>query len=88
MITIDLNSFTYSYAVKLLADEGYIAQEGIEEDSDDFARTFLYPYSLYNSDGQLIDTIYYIEYCIEVEDTEYIDGRMTFEAQSCEWKRL
>ena len=88
MITVDLNALSFSYVLEHLAQEGYIAAECIKKSDDFYDCIFMYPYHLYGQDNQIIDTVYFIEFCVEVEDDEYTDGRKTFEAKDTKWVRL
>lgn len=88
MVMVDfLNSLSLSGAERLLQEEGYTQSECIEKDDSTYGHVFLYPYILY-CDNRIIDTVYCLEYCSEIEDDEYDDGRMTWEVQKVEWKRL
>ena len=84
MITLDLNTLSLNHALELLRQEGYIAEELIEKSGDNSEHLFIYPYSLYDADNNLIDTVYFIEHCIEIEDDEYTDGRKTQDVQKAE----
>ncbi len=88
MITLDLNGLSFSGAEELLKQEGYIPGECIEKPAGDCERVFLYPYSLHDADGRLIDRVYHAEYCVEVEDSEYTDGKKTWDVLRAEWMRL
>ena len=84
MVTIDLETLSYSGVVNLLAEEGYEKQDCIEEQLDDM-RKFIYSYVLYNG-NKVIDCIQYIEYCKQVIDDEYADDRLTWEPIRTKWK--
>lgn len=82
-----LQSLSFCGAEALLIQEGYVEEDVIEQDDELYERKFLYPYSLYDRNGKRIDCIYYIEYCRQVMDEEYGDGRMTWEDIKTEWRR-
>lgn len=82
-----LMSLSFHGAEMLLLQEGYEKGNCIEKGDEIYERKFLYPYSLYNHKGDKLDCIYYIEYCKQVIDDEYVDGRMTWEPIKTEWKR-
>ena len=81
-----LNSLSYKSAVNLLLQEGYTVEKEIEKQDSNFNKIFLYPYVLYD-DKREIDCIYYIEYCNQVVDEEFIDGRKTWETVKTEWRK-
>lgn len=81
-----INDLSYIGAYNLLLQEGYVEETSIEED-EIFNKKCITPFSLYNNQGQKIDCIYYIEYCNEVIDTQYVDGRMTLEEVEVKWKK-
>ncbi len=87
MVTQDLNTLSFIHAVNLLKQEGYIEGRCQERADDAFDRVFIYPYTLYNEAGNIIDTVYFVEYCAEIEDDEYIDGRKTWNVLATEWTR-
>lgn len=82
-----LKSLSFSGAEALLFREGYTKEKRIETDDKFFDAKFIYPYSLFDNNGKKLDCIYYIEYCNQVIDDEYVDGRMTWEAIKTEWRR-
>ena len=73
-----LNSLSYKGAVDLLLQEGYIVEKEIEKQDSTYDKIFLYPYVLYDEKRE-IDCLFYIEFCNQVVDDEYIDGPMTWE---------
>lgn len=82
-----LQSLSFRGAEKLLLQEGYRKEDCVEQEDEIYDRRFLYPYLLYDCKGNTLDCIYYIEYCNQVIDDEYADGRMTWEALKTEWRR-
>lgn len=82
-----LKSLSFGGAEALLFQEGYTEEKYIEKSDEIFDSKFIYPYSLYDSRGKKLDCIYYIEYCNQVIDDEYFDGRMTWETIKTEWLR-
>lgn len=82
-----LQGLSFHGAERLLLQEGYVKEMCIEKEDTEYERKFLYPYSLYDSKGKKLDCIYYIEYCNQVIDDEYADGRMTWEDVKIEWRR-
>lgn len=74
-------------AERLLLQEGYVKEKSTGKEDAVYDRKFLYPYSLYDCSGEKLDCIYYIEYCDQVTDDEYADGRMTWETVKAEWTR-
>ncbi len=80
-----LQNLSFSRGVKLLLEEGYIEKECIEIEDRSCDKLFLYPFSLKNSQDIEIDRIYFAEYCNQVIDDEYTDGRMTWEPVKTEW---
>ncbi len=82
-----LQGLTMSKGHDLLLEEGYIKGKCIEKDDISCERLFLYPYTLNDSQGKVIDCIYWAEYCNHVVDDEYIDGRMTWEDIRANWVR-
>lgn len=82
-----LKSLFFSGAEALLFQEGYTEEKRIETDDKFFDAKFIYPYSLFDNNGKKLDCIYYIEYCNQVIDDEYVDGRMTWEDIKTKWQR-
>lgn len=82
-----LNVLSLKGAEDLLKQEGYVEEKVIEKQDSTCDRIFLYPYILYNSKNKKIDCIFYVEYCNQVVDNEYVDGRMTWESIKAEWIR-
>lgn len=82
-----LRTPAYKHTMELLLQEGYVEENPREQADPTCDRKFLYPYSLYDSTGKLLDCIVYVEYCNQVIDDEYIDGRMTWEVIKVEWTR-
>lgn len=82
-----LNTLSLIVAEDLLKQEGYVEEKVIEKQDSTFDRIFLYPYVLYNSENKKMDCIFYVEYCNQVVDDEYVDGRMTWESIKTEWTR-
>lgn len=82
-----LKSLSYVGAVNLLLKEGYIEKRTIEVSDSKCEKKFIYPYSLYGKKGNIINTVYYIEFCESTEDNEYADGRLTWEPTSTLWTR-
>lgn len=80
-----LQSLSFSMGVNLLLEEGYVAEECIEKEDNSCDKLFLYPYSLKNNQGIENDIIYWAEYCNQVVDDEYVDGRMTWEPIKTKW---
>lgn len=81
-----LNSLFYKSAESLLLQEGYIVEKEIEGKDPNCDKIFLYPYVLYD-DKREIDCIFYTEYCNQVVDDEFIDGRMTWETVKTESRK-
>ena len=81
-----LNSLSYKGAVELLLQEGYVEEKEIEKQDSTCDKIFLYPYVLYDEKRE-IDCLFYIEFCNQVVDDEYIDGRMTWEPVKTEWRK-
>ena len=82
-----LEELSYKDADNLLLQEGYVEEKVIEKQDSTCDRKFLYPHVLYNSENERVDCIFYVEYCNQVVDDEYIDGRMTWEPVKTEWTR-
>ena len=82
-----ISSLSYIGACNLLLQEGYMEENTFEEEDAVFDKKFITPYSLNDVRGQKIDCIYYVEYCNEVLDTQYVDGRMTWEDIEIGWLR-
>ena len=82
-----LQALSFCGAEAMLVEEGYVKEACMEKDSGICKRVFLYPYSLYSREGRKLDCIYYIEYCNQVIDVAYMDGRMTWEDVKTEWAR-
>lgn len=82
-----LNALSLKGAEDLLKQEGYVEEKVIEKQDSTCNKIFLYPYVLYNSEKKKIDCIFYMEYCHQVVDDEYIDGRMTWGLIKTEWTR-
>lgn len=82
-----LNALSLKGAEDLLQQEGYVEEKVIEKHDSGCDRIFLYPYVLYNSEEEQIDCIFYVEYCNQVVDDEYVDGRMAWESIKTEWTR-
>ena len=82
-----LNALSHKGAEDLLKQEGYVEEKVIEKQDSTCDRIFFYPYVLYNSENKKIDCIFYVEYCNQVVDDEYVDGRMTWEPIKTEWTR-
>ena len=82
-----LEALSFNGAEDLLLQEGYVVETVIEKQDFTCDRKFLYPHVLYNSKKEKIDCVFYAEYCNQVVDDEYIDGRMTWESVKTEWTR-
>ncbi len=85
-----LKNLSLSGAHKLLLEEGYIPQPTILQDVQDvdiYHKKSIDAYYLFDQNNSHIDTIYYIEYCNQVPDDNYIDGRTTLEAVSAMWQK-
>lgn len=82
-----LKSLSFKGARDLLLQEGYVEETVIEKHSPACDRQYLYPYVLYSSDGEILDTIFYVECCNRVIDEEYADGRMTWEPIATNWAK-
>ncbi len=88
MVTMDiLNGLSLSAGRKLLSEEGYTEDECIEKDDITYDRLFLYPYLPKDENGNIIDTVYRAEYCNQVVDDEYSDGRMMWEDVKSGWTK-
>ena len=83
-----LNSLSYKGAVDLLLQERYVEEKEVEEQDSTCDRKILYPYVLYDDRKRKIDCIFYVEYCNQVVDDEYLDGRMTWEPIKTEWRKI
>lgn len=81
-----LSSLSYKGAVDLLLQEGYVEEKEVEAQDATCDRKILYPYVLYDDKERKIDCIFYVEYCNQVVDDEYMDGRMTWEPVKTEWQ--
>lgn len=82
-----LKSLSFKGARDLLLQEGYVEEAVIEKQSPACDRQYLYPYVLYSSDREILDTIFYVECCNRVIDEEYADGRMTWEPIATDWAK-
>lgn len=74
-------------ATELLLQEGYVEEQPREKPSPACDRKFIYPYALYDSTGKQLDCIFYVEYCNQVIDDEYLDGRMSWKVSQTKWTR-
>lgn len=81
-----LRALSFGGADAMLRQEGYVKEACMETDSGACGRVFRYPYVLY-SGGRRVDRICYVEYCRQVADVEYTDGRMTWEPVKEGWER-
>ncbi|AWB43696.1 hypothetical protein DCC85_05330 [Paenibacillus sp. CAA11] len=75
-----LHGLSFAGAEAFLLEEGYGQEVAIERRAVEDGRLFLYPYTLYDEQGSLIDRIFHAEYCRRDEDGEW-------EAYSCSWTR-
>ena len=82
-----LEALSFKGAEDLLLQEGYVAEKVIEKEDSGCDRIFLYPYVLSNREEEKIDCIFYVEYCKQVVDDEYDDGRMSWDPVKTEWAR-
>lgn len=82
-----IKALSYKGAENLLLQEGYVEEKVIEKQDSACDRKFLYPHVLYNREKEKIDCIFYAEYCNQMVDDEYVDGRMTWEPIKTEWTR-
>ncbi|WP_019639267.1 hypothetical protein [Paenibacillus fonticola] len=57
----------------MLLEEGYCEENAMEQESEECDKIFLYPYTLYGSGNNIVDQIFYAEYCMRDEDGEYED---------------
>lgn len=80
-------SFLLNGGHKLLLEEGYILKNTIITHDKVYDKKFIDPYYLYDEYGNELDVIYYIEYCNEVIDEEYLYGRMKWEAICIRWEK-
>ncbi len=83
-----LQGLSFRSGEKLLLEEGYAAEKCAEKEDSSCDRLFLYPYYLKDSQGRSIDCICFAEYCNQVIDDEYADGRITWEPVKTEWLRI
>lgn len=83
-----LQSLSFQAGKQLLIEEGYLAEKELETDNAICDRVFLSPYCLYDREGNKLDRIDYAEFCNCVVDTEYTDGRMTWEPVKTAWLRV
>ena len=82
-----LSSLSYKGAVELLLQEGYVEEKEVEEQDSTCDKKMIYPYVLYDETKRKIDGIFYAEYCNQVVDDKFIDGRMTREPIKTEWRK-
>ena len=82
-----LKALSVHGAEQLLLQEGYMEEARIERKDAADRAAFFAPYALYDAGGDLLDRIYYIEFCERVLDVEYEDRRKTWEELRGEWSR-
>lgn len=80
-------AFLLNRGHELLLEEGYVCEDTILEDDNIYDKKFIDPYYLYDEKGVKIDAIYYIEYCNQIIDDEYLDGRMKWETIKAKWQK-
>ncbi len=82
-----LANLSLSASQRLLLEEGYILKHTLLEDDEVYDKVCIHPYYLFDKNNKKVDAIYYTEYCIEVPDDDYSDGRTTLEAIRSKWQK-